>query len=70
MPRPIAAATEYVLRSAHEMEEMLYNVVENYIDIGFFECDSAPVEDVILHTAQVLSLRTPGERELAAAGVL
>ena len=68
--RTIPAATEYKLRSAHEMEEMLYSVTENYIDIGFFKCDAAPVESVVLYTAQVFSLRSPGERELAALGVL
>lgn len=72
MPRPreIPAATEYTLHSAHEMEEMLDCIGNNYEDIGFFECDTFPVGTLVENTAQIFAMRSPGERELAAAGVL
>lgn len=68
-PRPIPAATEYILRGADEMEEILYGVDETYIDMKELGAHPGQIARSVEHDAAMLARRSPGDRELAALGL-
>ena len=76
MPRALTIAatecTEYRLRSADEMEEVLHGVVETYLDFeaNGLDADVADIYRCVEHDTTIIARRDRGEQELAAAGVL